>query len=118
MPQARAKVAQAAKMTTTSPYRQGRASDTMRPSPRVQASSSEANRMPANSSRRLGALYQIKARPAATASTIKGKAMTGRHAGATGVDAGTGDRASIVTSPGTVRRAIAPTRRYYNDGFR
>src|SRR5215813_14257751 len=88
MPQARAKVAEAAKMTTTSPYRQGRASGTMRPSPRVQASSSEANRMPANSSRRLGALYQIK-----------GKAMTGRQAGATGVDAGTGDRASIVTSP-------------------
>src|SRR5215475_4717555 len=110
MPQARAKVVQAAKMTTTSPYRQGRAGGTMRPSPRVQASSSEANRMPANSSRRLGALYQVKARPAATASTITGSAMMGRHAGPAGVEVGTGDRVSIViASPPTAWLAFAPT---------
>src|SRR5262245_10892442 len=96
MPQARVMLAQVAKMTTTSPYRHGRAIDAMRPSPRVQASSNEANRMPANSNRRLGALYQTKTKPAATASTISGKAMMGRHVGATGGDAGTGDRASLV----------------------
>src|SRR5262249_19152628 len=105
MPQARASVAQAAKTTTTNAYLHHRASGAIEPNRRVQASSSEANRMPANSSRRLGALYQTKARPAAIASTTRGKAMICRHAGAIGVDAGTGDRASIVM-------AIAPVLDY------
>src|SRR5689334_15070153 len=96
--QATAKAAHPAKTTTTSPYRHGRGKGTIVAIARVQASSSEANRMPANSSRRLGALYQINARPAAIASTIRGRAI-GRHAGANGMDVRREDRGSVVISP-------------------
>src|SRR3954467_6126275 len=54
--------------------------------------------MPANSSSRLGAAYQAKATPAATASTTSGRAMSGRHTAAVpvGAEIGPAGRCSTV----------------------
>jgi len=115
MPQPIARAASDAKTSVTRAKRQARATGRMWPSPRVQASSNVANRIPANSSSRLGAVYRTRARPTATARTVNGKASTRLHTvpldapagAAAGVEAGAEDRASGVMGLAFLRTVVS-----------